>query len=66
MRYEIDMEKEMEKQAEIEQEFVGRINKIDLWGALDDVRMSLKDDGIEFDDGVDTEESFRIKNEYSI
>ncbi len=66
MRDKINWEEEMEKQAEIEQEFIGRIDKIDLWGVLDDIRMSLKDDGIEFDDGVDTEESFRIKNEYSI
>ncbi len=70
MRYEVDIEKEMEKQAE--RELVGWINKTEILediersfkqDVLEDIRKSLRDDGIEFDDGIDTEESYRIKCE---
>jgi len=70
MRYGIDREKEMEKQAEVEaeRELVGWINKTEILEDIErsfkqDIRKSLRDEGIEFDDGSDTEESYRIKCE---
>lgn len=73
MRYEIDREEEMEKHAEVEmeRELVGwnkthileDIQRSFKQDVLEDIRKSLRDDGIGFDDRIETEESYRIKCE---
>jgi hypothetical protein len=66
-------EEEMERQAEVEveRELVGWIHKTEVLediersfklDVLEDIRKNLIDD-IEFDDGIDTEDSFRIRCE---